>query len=66
MPSFFCISSNVIPFVSGTMVLTQMSCRTIMKQKNPKMIDGFNISAIFGNTSVIDAAKYQWVKLPNA
>ena len=36
MPSFFWMSSSGTPLVSGTIVLTQMSCRTIMKAKNEK------------------------------
>ena len=36
MPSFSCISSSGTPLVSGTAIFTQMSCSTIMPQKNTK------------------------------
>src|SRR5437868_6096129 len=36
-PSCFWISSSGTPLVSGTIVRTQISCSTIMKQKNVKM-----------------------------
>ena len=36
IPSFFCICSSDMPLVSGTMTLTQTSCRTIIKQKKLK------------------------------
>ena len=36
MPSCFWICSSGTPFVSGTVVFTQMSCRTIMPEKNEK------------------------------
>src|SRR6202158_1189796 len=36
MPSCFWICSSGTPFVSGTIVFTQMSCRTIMPAKNAK------------------------------
>ena len=31
----------------------------------PKITEGFNASAIFGNANVNKAAKNQWVKLPS-
>ena len=37
IPNFFSISSSGTPFVSGTMTFTQISCSTIMQQKNVKM-----------------------------
>ena len=36
IPSCFWICSNGTPFVSGTIVFTQMSCKTIMAAKNEK------------------------------
>ena len=46
------------------MVLTHMSCRTIIKQKKPNIMDGGNASAILGKISVRVAAQNQCVKLP--
>lgn len=39
-PSASCIASSVTPLVSGTIVRTQMSCSTIMLQKNRKTMPG--------------------------
>ncbi len=71
MPSFACISSSGTPLVSGTIVFTQTSWRTIMKQKKPKIAEGAKTSTtsaetIIGKTNVREAQKNQWVKLPSA
>ena len=66
MPSLRCICSSGTPLVSGTMVFTQMSCRTIMPQKNRKTKPGGKLVTIFGKKVVRRAAKIQWVKLPRA
>jgi hypothetical protein len=62
--SCFWICSSGTPFVSGTIVFTQMSCRTIMLAKNEKTQLGRNAETIFGKKVVSKAAKIQCVKLP--
>ncbi len=48
------------------MILTQISCSTIIRQKKVKIIPGANASAALGKRSVISAAKIQWVPRPRA
>jgi len=64
MPSCFWISSSGTPFVSGTMVFTQMTCSTIIPAKNAKTYPGGKAATILGKNVVSKAAKIQWVKLP--
>src|SRR6266550_6472425 len=64
-PSCFWISSSGTPLVSGTIVLTQRSCSTIMPQKKRKTYPGANALTIAGKNVVSSAAKIQCVALPS-
>ena len=65
IPKRIWICSSGTPLVSGTMVFTQISCRTIIKVKNEKIYPGGNTETIFGKKVVSRAAKTQWVVLPS-
>ena len=51
--------------ISGTIVFTQMSWRTIMMQKNKKMEPGWKFLTMVGKKVVRSAANTQWVALPS-
>ena len=53
-----------MPLVSGTIVFTQMSCRTIIAVKKENTYPGGKAETILGKKVVSAAAKIQCVKLP--
>ena len=65
IPSCFWICSSGTPFVSGTIVFTQINWRTIMPAKNEKTYPGGKDETIRGKNVVSSAAKIQCVKLPS-
>lgn len=65
MPSRLCICSKGTPLVSGTIVVTQTNCSTIIKAKKVNTEPGENMDTILGKKVVSNAANTQWVELPS-
>jgi hypothetical protein len=60
------MDSNDIPFVSGIIFHTQISCKNMRKAKEAKMKPPPNLPAKKGKKADISAAKTQCVELPKA